>query len=197
MEQARSIRQLRESSLPLPSIVFQHFRRAVPRPRLYPAPAYDNAHGRLYVAYADIIGNQAKILITSASSANLASWTSPSVVAGVSSGDRFASEMSIAPNGRIDIAFYDRSYTGNALVDLTYAFSSDAGATWQSTRVTKSGFDPSQYGVPFGSTFQPFIGDYNGIVSLPGSAAMTWTGPGITSGTLPTNLEVFFGSVSQ
>jgi hypothetical protein len=165
-------------------------------PGSYPVPAYNNANGRLYVAYADIVDGQARILITSASAANLASWTTPSVVASVGSGDRFASEMSIAPNGRIDVAFYDRSYSGNALVDVTYANSADFGATWQSTRVTKSGFDPSQYGVPSGSGFRPFIGDYNGIVSLPGSAAMTWTGVGETYGTLPTNLEIYFGSVT-
>lgn len=164
-------------------------------PGSYPAPAYNNANGRLYVAYADIVDGQAKILITSASS-SLAGWTTPSTVASVGSGDRFASELSVAPNGRIDIAFYDRSYSGNALVDVTYATSSDFGATWASTRVTKSGFDPSQYGVPSGSGFRPFIGDYNGIVSLPTSAAMTWTGVGKTYGTLPTNLEIYFGSVT-
>jgi hypothetical protein len=165
-------------------------------PGTYPAPAFNNANGRLYVAYADIIGGQARILITSASAANLAAWTTPTVVAAVPSGDRFAAEMSIAPNGRIDISFFDRSYSGNALVDLTYAGSSDFGATWQSMRVTGSGYDPSEFGVPFGSTISPFIGDYNGIVSLPASAAMTWTGPGKTYGTLPTNLEIYFGSVT-
>ncbi len=164
-------------------------------PGTYPAPAFNNANGRLYVAYADISGGQAKIFITSASASNLLAWTTPEVVAPVASGDRFASEMSIAPNGRIDLSFFDRSYSGNALVDLTYASSSDFGATWQSTRVTRSGYDPSQFGVPSGSTFSPFIGDYNGIVSLPASAAMTWTGPGTTHGTLPTNLEIYFGSV--
>jgi hypothetical protein len=43
---------------------------------------------------------------------------------------------------------------------------------------------------------RPFIGDYDGIISLPGSAAMTWTGLGKTFGTYPTNLEVYFGSVT-
>jgi hypothetical protein len=42
----------------------------------------------------------------------------------------------------------------------------------------------------------PFIGDYNGIVSLPSSAGMTWTGVGKNSGVLPTNLEIFFASVT-
>jgi hypothetical protein len=63
-------------------------------------------------------------------------------------------------------------------------------------RVTKTSWDPSQYGVPNGSTVRPFIGDYDGIVSLPTSVGMTWTGPGKTYGSLPTNLEVYFGGVT-
>jgi hypothetical protein len=63
--------------------------------------------------------------------------------------------------------------------------------------VTKTSWDPSTYGVPNGSGIRPFIGDYDGIVSLSGSAGMTWTGPGPTFGTLPTNLEVYFGSVAR
>ena len=74
--------------------------------------------------------------------------------------------------------------------------SSDGGATWRSVRVSKSSFDPSTYGVPSGSTIVPFIGDYNGIVSLASTAGMTWTGAGKTFGTLPTNLEIFFASVT-
>ena len=123
-------------------------------------------------------------------------WTPRTVVAAVPAGDRFAAELGIAPNGRIDVAFYDRSYTSNTLVDLTYATSSDFGATWRSVRVSKSGFDPSAYGVPSSSGITPFIGDYNGIISLPGTAGMTWTGPGKTFGALPTNLEIYFASAT-
>ena len=36
--------------------------------------------------------------------------------------------MSVAPNGRVDVSFYDRSYNDNQLVDMTYAASNDAGA---------------------------------------------------------------------
>jgi hypothetical protein len=92
--------------------------------------------------------------------------------------------------------FDDRSWTGNALVDVTYVSSADGGVTWSTQRVTKKGFDPAQYGVPDGSGVRPFIGDYNGIVSLPATAAMTWTGAGKTYGALPTNYEIYFGSVS-
>lgn len=166
-------------------------------PGSYPAPAYNRVDNRLYVAYADIdVDGVAKIFITSASANDLTNWTPRTVVSAVPKGDRFAAELGVAPNGRIDLAFYDRSYTSNSLVDLTYATSSDFGATWRSVRVSKSGFDPSAYGVPAGSGVRPFIGDYNGIVSLVNMAGMTWTGVGKTFGTLPTNLEIFFASVT-
>ncbi|HEY3114828.1 MAG TPA: sialidase family protein [Gemmatimonadaceae bacterium] len=165
-------------------------------PGSYPAPAYNPADDRLYVAYADIdIHGQAQIFITSASASDLTNWTPRTVVAQVPSGDRFAAELGISKTGRIDVAFYDRSYTANALVDLTYATSMD-GVIWRSTRVSKSGFDPSAYGVPAGTGVRPFIGDYNGIVSLDNSAGMTWTGVGRTFGTLPDNLEIFFARVT-
>ena len=162
-------------------------------PGSYPAPAYNVANNRLYVASADIdVDGVAKVFVTSASANDLTKWTPRTVVAPVPRGDRFAAELGAAPNGRLDVAFYDRSYSGNALVDLTYATSSDFGVTWRSIRVTKSGFDPSAYGVPDGNGIRPFIGDYNGIVSLSSTAGMTWTGPGKTFGTLPTNLEIYF-----
>ena len=166
-------------------------------PGSYPAPAFNVANNRLYVAYADIdVDGVAKIFITSASASDLTKWSSRSVIAAVPRGDRFAAELGAAPNGRLDVAFYDRSYSGNALVDLTYATSTDFGATWTSARVTRSGFDPSAYGVPDGAGIRPFIGDYNGIVSLSSGAGMTWTGPGRTFGRLPTNLEIYFAKTT-
>ena len=167
-------------------------------PGSYPAPAYNPVDDRLYVAYADIdVDGVAKVFLTSAPASDLTNWSQRWVVAAVPSGDRFAAELGIASNGRIDVAFYDRSYTGNTQVDLTYATSNDFGKSWRSVRVSKSSFDPSTWGVPAGTTFRPFIGDYNGIVSLPRSAGMTWTGAGTKNyGVLPTNLEIYFASVT-
>ena len=166
-------------------------------PGSYPVPAYNPVDNRLYVSFADIVDGKGQIYLTSAAALNLTTWSTPAVVAANTAGDRFASELSIAPDGRLDIAFYDRGYTGNTLVDLTYATSSNSGLNWASTRVTKAGFDPSLWGVPSGSGIRPFIGDYNGIVSLPTSAGMTWTGAGTKNyGALQTNLEIYFGSVT-
>src|SRR3954471_4231384 len=79
-------------------------------PGSYPAPAYNPVDNRLYVAFADIdVDGVAKIFITSAAASDLTKWSTPSVVSAVPKGDRFAAELGIASNGRIDVAFYDRS----------------------------------------------------------------------------------------
>jgi hypothetical protein len=156
----------------------------------YPVPAFDPVRNRLDVAIPDIRGQYAQIYLYSLRpDLTLASQTM--VPAGA--GDRFENELTIAPNGRIDLSFYDRSYSGNTLVDLTYATSSDGGATWRSARVTPRGFDPSQWGVPSGSSFRPFIGDYNGQISTNSSAGITWTG---FAPPQPFNLEVNYATVT-
>jgi len=85
--------------------------------------------------------------VTSASASDLTQWTAPQAIAAAPA-DQFSGELGVAPNGRYDVSFYDREYTSNQLVDLTYATSSDGGATWNHFRVSTSGFDPSIWGVP-------------------------------------------------
>jgi hypothetical protein len=152
----------------------------------YPSPAYDPVRNRLYVVYADIAGPFAQVYLTWASAADITAWTAPVAVA-ASSADRFEAELSAAPNGRLDLSFYDRGYSNNKLVDLTYATSNDGGTTWATKRVTPLGFDPGLWGVPSGSSFRPFIGDYNGIASTATGAVMTWTG---FAKPQPLNLEI-------
>jgi hypothetical protein len=104
-------------------------------------------------------------------------------------------ELGIAPNGRYDVSFYDREYSSNQLVDLTYATSANGGATWSRYRVTPSSFDPSTWGVPSSSAlgYRPFIGDYNGIVSTNDWAGMAFT---YVAPPQPFNLEVFFAKAT-
>jgi hypothetical protein len=170
-------------------------------PGSYPVPAFDPLRNRLYVAYADIVGGRAQLFLASAPASGVtdpSSWTTIPMAPGAS-GDRLNVEMSIERgSGRIDFISDDRSYSNNTLVDITYGNSTDGGATFVTQRVTRKGFDPAQYGVPSSSAsgFRPFIGDYNGIVSLPTSAAFAWTGVGKSYGYPPINLDIFFGSVT-
>lgn len=157
----------------------------------YPVPTFDRANNRLYVTYADLKGPRAQVYLQSAP-ADLSSWTPPTVVA-ASPGDQFQAELSSSASGRLDLSFYDRGYSANTLVDLTYASSSDGGKTWKAARVSQAGFAPSAWGVPSGSSFRPFIGDYNGIASQPSTAQLTWTGVSRPS---PYNLDIFSATVT-
>jgi hypothetical protein len=158
----------------------------------YPAPTFDLANNRLYVAYADAKSAYAQMYVQSAPANDLTSWTTP-VPISAGAGDQFQGELSSAPNGRLDAMFYDRRYSNNTLVDVTYATSSDAGKTWRRVRVTSAGFDPSQWGVPSGSGFRPFIGDYNGIASTNTTAELAWTG---VSDPAPFNLDIMAATVT-
>jgi hypothetical protein len=157
----------------------------------YPAPAFDPVRNRLDVLIADIRGPRAEMYFYALNPATLAADFSTMIPSG--GGDRFEGELSAAPNGRLDASFYDRGYSNNMLVDLTYATSGDGGRTWRQARVTPAGFDPSTWGVPSGSSFRPFIGDYNGIASTNTLAAMTWTG---FAAPQPYNLEVDFATAT-
>ena len=159
----------------------------------YPAPAFDLVRNRLDVLISDIRGPYAQMfLYTLRPDLTLESTTT---LPGGAGGDRFMGELSAAPNGRLDASFWDRSYSGNHLVDMTYATSSDGGTTWRQAKVTPFGYDPSQWGVPSSSAsgFRPFIGDYNGIDSTSTFAAMTWTG---VAPPQPLNLEIDFATAT-
>lgn len=162
----------------------------------YPVPAFDPVRNRLVVVYADIVGPYGQMYMTSAPASDLTNWTAPTAFAPAPA-DQFMGEFGIAPNGRYDASFYDRRYTNNMLVDLTYATSNDGGATWSTARVSKSSsFDPSTWGVPSSSAlgYRPFIGDYNGLVSRDAWAGLTWTG---VAAPQPYNLEIYFAKVTQ
>ena len=158
----------------------------------YPAPAFDNAHNRLDVLIADIRGTYAQMYLYSLKP-DLTLDFATQIPGGF--GDRFMGELSAAPNGRLDASYWDRGYSDNKLVDLTYATSADGGRTWAQARVTRAGYDPYDWGVPSGSALgrRPFIGDYNGIASTKTLAAMTWTGVAAPS---PLNLEIDFATAT-
>lgn len=70
--------------------------------------------------------------------------------------------IAVAPNGRIDVLWYDtRSNPNNQYSELYYSSSSDGGLTWTPNRVVSAPFDPS-----LGYPQQNKIGDYIGVIAL-------------------------------
>lgn len=160
----------------------------------YPVPAYDVVRNRLVVIWADLASQYAQVYVSWASASDLSTWTAPTAIA-PAPGDRFQAELGIGDDGRYHVSFYDRSFTANQYVDLSYATSADGGSTWSLRRVSTTSFDPGLWGVPSGAGYRPFIGDYNGLAVLPGgAAALTWTGVASPS---PFNLEIFFASITN
>ncbi|MCP4634232.1 MAG: T9SS type A sorting domain-containing protein [candidate division Zixibacteria bacterium] len=84
--------------------------------------------------------------------------------------DQFFQWISCDPHGNVHVFFYDRrDDPSNILFDGYYTRSDDGGATWSTNeRVTTVSSDPAD-GNP------NFIGDYNGITSVPHKAYPLWT----------------------
>ncbi len=73
----------------------------------------------------------------------------------------FFGTLSVAPNGRIDVVWYDtRNAANNIDSQLFYSFSTDGGATWAANIPVSNSFNP-QAGFPQNEK----IGDYITIVS--------------------------------
>jgi hypothetical protein len=70
--------------------------------------------------------------------------------------------IAVAPNGRIDVCWYDtRSNPNNQFSELYYSFSLDGGLTWAPNRPVSAPFNPS-----LGYPQQNKIGDYIGVIAL-------------------------------
>jgi hypothetical protein len=70
--------------------------------------------------------------------------------------------IGVAPNGRIDICWYDtRSNPNNQFSELYYSYSQDGGLTWSPNRAVSAPFNQS-----LGYPQQNKIGDYIGVIAL-------------------------------
>jgi hypothetical protein len=80
--------------------------------------------------------------------------------------------MSVAPNGRIDVAWLDtRDNPGTYLSALYYSFSNDGGTTWSPNERLSDFFDPH-----LGWPQQNKMGDYFDMISGNSGAYLAWAG---------------------
>ncbi len=94
--------------------------------------------------------------------------------------------MSVAPNGRIDVAWLDtRDNPGTYYSALYYAFSTDGGVTWSQNEQLSDFFDPH-----VGWPQQNKMGDYFHMISDGSGASIAW------AGTFNGEQDVYYGRIT-
>ena len=126
---------------------------------------------------------------------DLSGWSAPVRIKATTS-TQFFPWLSSAPNGRVDLVYYDRACDSNdVLLCVTLSSTNDDGATWSSVAITSTGFDGDKFQACVQFVDPPncgvfFIGDYIAVASTKTKAQVMWTGNG------PQAMDVFTAAVS-
>jgi hypothetical protein len=153
--------------------------------------AVDQSSGQLVVAYTDQRSGASNVWVThTRSGGSISSFTTPMRVK-PSPDEEFFPWLSAAPDGRVDLAYYDRSCDpANTLNCVTLSSSPNGGASWVNTPVTTQGFNGDKFQACL-AFVQPsncgvfFLGDYIAVESTNSKAQMLYTGNG------PNAMDVF------
>lgn len=89
--------------------------------------------------------------------------------------DQYLPRVAVAPDGRLDVLYYDRSQDpGNTMMHTTLASSTDGGATFDHQRVSTEAFD-ARVGPVAGPHLPPDLGSRLGLVSDSDRVLAAWT----------------------
>jgi hypothetical protein len=148
------------------------------------APAIDLTTGKLVVAFNDAAGGASTVYEThTAVAGDLTSFTTPVAVAPTGK-EQFFPWISSAPNGRLDLVYYDRFCDpGDKKNCLVLASSTDSGTSWSTVTLLGTGFDGDTFGACLAFVQEPdcgrhFIGDYIEVHSTNAKAEVLYTGNG-------------------
>ena len=145
----------------------------------YPVSSVDSAN-RVTVAWNDRRSGHSNMWYSRAYGSNLSSWTAP-VQLKPSSHEQFFPWLHSAPNGRVDIIYYDRTRDpANTLNYVTYSQLTPTSGLAATARHFAN-WSPAFNGNADGQTTpscNPFIGDYIGITSDNTHVYAGWTGNG-------------------
>ncbi|MCA1812820.1 MAG: glycoside hydrolase, partial [Halobacteriales archaeon] len=129
--------------------------------------------GSAYLAWNDHATGTSKVLVA-ASKDGGATWSAPKMVqAEGTRNDQFLPALSVAPNGDVQVLFYDRrDDSANRLIVPWTARSADGGATWNETALDFAPFDGD---LSLHQNGQPFLGDYIGLAPRAGGSMAVFT----------------------
>jgi hypothetical protein len=145
----------------------------------------DQQTGRVVLTYTDQKSGASNIYAThNLVAGDITQWSTPAAVK-PSADEQFFPWMSSAPNGRVDLVFYDRTCdpSDDKLNCVTLASTSDDGASWGYTTLQPTPFDGDLHhtclapGDPE-ACGRNFLGDYIAVASTNAKAQALWTGNG-------------------
>jgi hypothetical protein len=146
----------------------------------YPAPGIDGS-GRITIAWNDVRSGHSNIWYARAWGSDLTSWTDPAQLK-PSDGEQFFPWVHSAPNGRVDIVYYDRTRDPNDTLNyVTYSRldpTTGLDVTAASYGSWSPAFNGNRDGGQLTTNCTPFIGDYIGVASDDTHVYLGWTGNG-------------------
>jgi hypothetical protein len=157
----------------------------------------DQRTGKVVVVYNDTSSGSLNMWATHTTVAGDLSTFTPATRVNESGQTQFFPWLQSAPNGRVDLAYYDRSCDPNDVLDcVTLSSSTDSGASWTNVPVTSSGFDGDTFGACLAFVDPPdctnfFLGDYIAVASTDSASKVMWTGNGSHT------LDAFFATVGH
>lgn len=154
---------------------------------LAPAPSFaaDPAHrGRVYASWDAGRGDGRDVFLARSDDGG-ATWSAPVAVAPRPRG-QFLPAVGVAPDGRVDVVFYDRSADpADVMAQVTLASSTDGGRTFRTAKVSDAPFDTR---IGFGSLQGiPLLGSQLAVLSQPGRTVGFWSDTG--RGSVDTNVQ--------
>jgi hypothetical protein len=148
----------------------------------FPSLAIDPRNGALYVAWSDIRNGDADVFVLRSSDSG-DTWSSPVRVDNDKEspgGDQYLPQLAVAPDGRVDVLFLDRtSQIDKLLTKAVMASSVDDGKTFGAIAVSNDVFDArvgprNLQGEP-STGVEADIGTNLGLVSTDDAAYPVWT----------------------
>lgn len=140
----------------------------------FPTIGVDQTDGTVWAAWVTRTAEGGRLVVTSSTNRG-ATWAPLTTIGGAAQGYAFFPGLSVAPNGRVDVAFQGLQAvdptsfgTGNASIDA-YAASKPKGGAWSAvSKISTASSDPAASAT--NALGQQFWGDYNTLVSTNSTA---------------------------
>lgn len=151
--------------------------------------AADGSHGpyrgRIYVTWADARSGNLDILLRTSDDGGMTWSPDTRVNDDTGTATQYNPWVSVAPNGRVDMGFYDRRDDPNDVLNARYyAGSMDGGVTFVNLRVSDASWDPA--GLP--------LDDFDQVASTATTAQLVWA-DGRNNAPGGTNLDIYTATV--